>query len=157
MNPREKFDGLVREFAGQIVSEVLQASLADVAPAAGVRLRNDSVDGSPVEVSGRPAKRRHITLTPKRRAALKVQGRYLGLMRRFNKDGQESIKKVGREQGNAAEASAATARLRPLDDVHGVRLVVARLRQPPSVANCQELAHSTSRDPVLPHPARLVK
>jgi hypothetical protein len=100
MSPREQFDGLVREFAGQIVSEVLRASLADVTTGWVEVDDGDSVSYRKVS-PGRPTKRRNTTLTPKRRAALKVQGRYLGLLRRFSGKRREHIKKTAAARGTA--------------------------------------------------------
>lgn len=109
MNPREQFDGLVREFAGRIVGEVLRSTLEDVSPSPRTHLVNDPTDdGAPVEVSGPApkAKVRHITLTPKRRAALKVQGRYLGLLRKFGGKERARIKAVAKSKGTAAATKA---------------------------------------------------
>jgi excisionase family DNA binding protein len=103
MSLNQKLEAMVREFAGRVMHEVLRSTLEDIGTEE-THLCNDSVDGSPLEVSGpAPRKaRRSAAMTPKRRAALKVQGRYLGLLRHFNKDGQDEIKKVGREKGNVA-------------------------------------------------------
>ena len=51
---------------------------------------------------GRQAKR-HVTLTPKRRSALKVQGRYIGLLRTVPEKMRRGVQDIARARG-AAEA-----------------------------------------------------
>ncbi|MEK6607343.1 MAG: hypothetical protein AABZ30_06760 [Myxococcota bacterium] len=57
-----------------------------------------------------PKAKRTFTMTPKMRAARKVQGQYLGALRSLDEAGKAAIKKIAHTQGVAAAVKAAKAR-----------------------------------------------
>jgi hypothetical protein len=79
------------DLVGRVVAGVRSTKLDDL-------VKNSTASG---EVPG-ARKRRPAAMTPKRRAALKVQGRYLGLLRKFAGKERARIKAVAKSKGTAA-------------------------------------------------------
>lgn len=108
----------VSAVASQIQNEIdslqdqltaLREASGDGTPMRARRGRPRKTEGAGETTQGRKKGRRKQTLTPERRATLRLQGRYLALMRRTPKTKRARYKKLFKSQGLPAALKALEA------------------------------------------------
>jgi hypothetical protein len=107
--------GLLRNFAGPARDRIKAIAKAQKFPAAIAEMKKllAGKGGAAPAAKSAPAKRaasapapRKLQMSPKRRAQLKLQGEYIGLLRGLAEGAKSRIKAMAREKGFAAAIEA---------------------------------------------------
>jgi hypothetical protein len=85
----------------------LAAAFERLGPALAERRVEASAAGKANTNGAEPARRRKMNLSPKQRAALKLQGKYMGTMRGLKPGQRAAVKKLRAEKGIEAAIRAA--------------------------------------------------